>query len=152
MECDALCLRHVEEHRRASASNATSDDFRASDIHDSINGPEPSLQWYQVGAIPVARPHEINVGTKRFDCVHDTLGSVVGVQAGLAADVSAAVDNRAVEDAALDNANMAATVAWKRGSYGEAPRQRGRAAVVNSVVDCFRCRGMSVLKWGTETV
>eukprot|EP00964_Phaeocystis_antarctica_P123295 scaffold86944_cov82-Phaeocystis_antarctica.AAC.1 len=32
---------------------------------------------------------------------------------------------------------MAATV-WpgKRGSYGEAPRQRGHSAVVNSVVSC----------------
>eukprot|EP00964_Phaeocystis_antarctica_P095065 scaffold61642_cov87-Phaeocystis_antarctica.AAC.5 len=124
MECDALCLRHVEEHRRASASNATSDDFRASDIHDSINGPEPSLQWYQVGAIPVARPHEINVGTKRFDCVHDTLGSVVGVQAGLAADVSAAVDNRAVEDAAQT---------WPRpwpGSAARTARRLGNAAAL----------------------
>eukprot|EP00964_Phaeocystis_antarctica_P045109 scaffold25958_cov88-Phaeocystis_antarctica.AAC.1 len=37
----------------------------------------------------------------------------------------------------LDNAKMAATVCpGKRGSYGEAPRQRGHSAVVNSVVSC----------------
>ena len=54
------------------------------------------MQRYQVGSISVARSHEINVATNRVDRVHDTLGSVVGVQAGLATDVSAAIDDRAV--------------------------------------------------------